>query len=148
MRTMRPVLAALILVLVAVPDNIAPSLHVSATGDADATCRADGNGACADAPGRPPMPRISTGDGSDDDATNDGTFAVGVKTCGHYHATRTRAAYEAWARHVPHRLFASDARNADDPRVDADTIVFADIPRAAPYEPPWARDDYNPETDE
>ena len=104
---------------------------------ADASCAA---AAAAAEPDRAPRGRPPSNEAG-------GTFAVGIKTCAHYHATRTRAAHDAWARHVPHRIFASDARNADDPHIDADTIVFADIPRSAPYEPPWARDDYDPDTD-
>ena len=144
-RAMRPtvILAALAITLIC----LGWPQHSLASVD---TCQNSGNGntgECADDErGRPPPPPRGGARPPPNDA-NDGSFAVGIKTCGHYHATRTRAAYEAWARHVPRRIFASDARNVDDPRVDRDTAVFRDIPRAAPYEPPWARDDYDPDTD-
>ena len=36
-----------------------------------------------------------------------GKFAVGVKTCGHYHSTRLKAVVRNWAHKVEHRVFGT-----------------------------------------
>jgi len=68
-----------------------------------------------------------------------GTFALGVKTCGFYHATRTAAVERTFAHRIPHRLYASDVPNRIDSQVAARTVVEKDWV-SRPYVPPWAQE--------
>jgi hypothetical protein len=68
-----------------------------------------------------------------------GEFAVGIKTCKHYHETRLTAVNKHWAHKVKHRVFGTDAEN---PPLVNETVVSKDEradSKDGPYIPPWAQ---------
>jgi hypothetical protein len=67
-----------------------------------------------------------------------GEFAVGIKTCKHYHATRLAAVTKHWADKITHRVIGTDAAN---PSLENETVVSQDEradSQDGPYIPPWA----------
>ena len=68
-----------------------------------------------------------------------GDFALGIKTCRFYHSTRLRALRAAWGHRVPlnRTVFGTDGAL---PEYAEQALVVEDVPRDAPYRPPWAQE--------